>query len=139
MIRDRARTAGAPVVYLNVVGAQDELVFDGASLVVAADGAVIYRSPQFKEDLFVVDVPLAGESVAPGELTPLLDPTEEVYRALTLGLRDYVRKNGFDQVILGLSGGIDSALTAAPIGRRPGSRFCVGSFHALSLFVAAFD
>ena len=113
MIRDRARTAGAPVVYLNVVGAQDELVFDGASLVVAADGAVIYRSPQFKEDLFVVDVPLAGESVAPGELTPLLDPTEEVYRALTLGLRDYVRKNGFDQVILGLSGGIDSALTAA--------------------------
>ena len=113
MIRDRAGTAGAPVVYLNVVGAQDELVFDGASLVVAADGAVIHRSPQFKEDLFVVDVPLAGESVATGVVTPLLDPTEEVYQALTLGLRDYVRKNGFDQVILGLSGGIDSALTAA--------------------------
>ena len=113
MIRERARAAAAPVVYLNGVGAQDELVFDGASLVVAADGSVIHRSPQFMEDLFVVDVPLGGESLGRGEVRPLLDSTEEVYQALTLGLRDYVRKNGFDQVVLGLSGGIDSALTAA--------------------------
>ena len=113
MIKDRALAANAPVVYLNVVGAQDELVFDGASLIVAADGSVIHRSPQFREDLFVVDVPLDEESSGRGVVTPLLDPTEEVYQALTLGLRDYVRKNGFDQVVLGLSGGIDSALTAA--------------------------
>ncbi len=113
MIKDRARSANVPVVYLNVVGGQDELVFDGASLVVAADGSVIHRSPQFEEDFFVVDVPLAGESASQGQVTPLLESTEEVYRALTLGLGDYVRKNGFDQVVVGLSGGIDSALTAA--------------------------
>ncbi|MDP9494392.1 MAG: NAD+ synthase, partial [Actinomycetota bacterium] len=113
MIVDRARATSTPVVYLNLVGGQDELVFDGASLVVAADGTVIHRSPQFAEDLFVVDVPLAGEQSGRTSLTPLLDPIEEVYRALTTGLGDYVRKNGFQSVVIGLSGGIDSALTAA--------------------------
>jgi len=113
MIIDRARATSTPVVYLNLVGGQDELVFDGASLVVTADGTVIHRSPQFAEDLFVVDVPLAGENPADTSLTPLLDPIEEVYRALTTGLGDYVRKNGFQSVVIGLSGGIDSALTAA--------------------------
>ena len=113
MIVERAVAAGAPVVYLNLVGGQDELVFDGGSLVVAADGSVIHRSPQFEEDRFVVDVPLAGEPVDQVDLPPFLDPTEEVYRALTIGLGDYVRKNGFQSVVLGLSGGIDSALTAA--------------------------
>ena len=113
MIVDRAVAAGAPVVYLNLVGGQDELVFDGGSLVVAADGSVIHRSPQFEEDRFVVDVPLVGEPVDQVDLPPFLDPTEEVYRALTIGLGDYVRKNGFQSVVLGLSGGIDSALTAA--------------------------
>jgi NAD+ synthase (glutamine-hydrolysing) len=113
MIVRRARESGAAVVYLNLVGGQDELVFDGCSLAVAADGTVIHRSPQFDEDLFVVDVPLPGEAVVPAVLSPLLDPVEEVYRALQTGLGDYVRKNDFEMVIVGLSGGIDSALTAA--------------------------
>ncbi|HEX5696924.1 MAG TPA: NAD(+) synthase, partial [Acidimicrobiia bacterium] len=112
MIVQRARESGAAVVYLNLVGGQDELVFDGCSLVVAADGSIVHRSPQFEEDLFVVDVPLPGEPVVPRTLSPLLDPVEEVYRALQTGLGDYVRKNRFDQVVIGLSGGIDSALTA---------------------------
>ncbi|MFB3044664.1 MAG: NAD+ synthase, partial [Acidimicrobiia bacterium] len=112
MLAERARGAGVPVVYLNLVGGQDELVFDGASLVLAADGTVVHRSPQFEEDLFVVDVPLTGEAVADGSPTPLLSSTEEVYKALVTGLGDYVRKNGFSQVVIGLSGGIDSALTA---------------------------
>ena len=112
MIAERARASGVPVVYLNLVGGQDELVFDGASLVVDADGAVLHRSAQFQEDLFVLDVPLAGESGAPGEVTSLLEPTEEVYRALVTGVGDYLHKNGFHQAIIGLSGGIDSALTA---------------------------
>lgn len=112
MLAERARGAGVPVVYLNLVGGQDELVFDGASLVLAADGTVVHRSPQFEEDLFVVDVPLTGEAVAEGSPIPLLNSTEEVYKALVTGLGDYVRKNGFSQVVIGLSGGIDSALTA---------------------------
>jgi NAD+ synthase (glutamine-hydrolysing) len=112
MIVGRARDTGATVVYLNLVGGQDELVFDGCSLVVAPDGTIVHRSPQFEEDLFIVDVPLPGEPVVTGSVTPLLDPAEEVYRALQTGLGDYVSKNGFDSVVVGLSGGIDSALTA---------------------------
>jgi NAD+ synthase (glutamine-hydrolysing) len=113
MLMARARAANAPVVYLNLVGGQDELVFDGASVVIAADGTLIHRSAQFAEDRFVVDVPLPGESVVSGSIARLLEPVEEVYRALTTGVRDYVRKNGFSKVVIGLSGGIDSALTAA--------------------------
>jgi NAD+ synthase (glutamine-hydrolysing) len=112
MIVDRARDSRAAVVYLNLVGGQDELVFDGCSLAVAPDGTIVHRSPQFEEDLFIVDVPLPGEPVVVNSLTPHLDPIEEVYRALEVGLGDYVRKNEFDQVVIGLSGGIDSALTA---------------------------
>jgi len=112
MLADRARRAGAPLVYLNLVGGQDELVFDGASVAFTAEGQLVHRSPQFEEDLFVVDVPLPGESFEPGAVTPLLEESEEVYRALVVGLRDYVGKNGFEGVVLGLSGGIDSALTA---------------------------
>ncbi|MDH5292744.1 MAG: NAD+ synthase [Acidimicrobiia bacterium] len=113
MLVARTRSAGTPLVYLNLVGGQDELVFDGASTVIAADGTVIHRSPQFTEDRFVVDVPLADESVEVRSVTPFLDPEAEVYQALTTGVRDYVRKNGFTKVVIGLSGGIDSALTAA--------------------------
>lgn len=108
MLGDRARAAGVPVVYLNLVGGQDELVFDGCSVVVDSDGQVKHRSPQFREDLFVVDL----DDLGSGALTPLLDSEAEIYRALELGLGDYVRKNGFRQVVVGLSGGIDSALTA---------------------------
>ena len=112
MIVERARASGTPVVYLNLIGGQDELVFDGCSLVVAHDGTIVHRSPQFEEDMFLVDVPLPGEPVVVGSITDHLEPVEEVYRALETGLGDYVRKNGFEQVVIGLSGGIDSALTA---------------------------
>lgn len=111
MLADRAREAGVPVVYLNLVGGQDELVFDGASVILGSDGKILHRSPQFQEDRFLFDLDLAAPSQ--GSIEPLLSTEEEIYRALVTGLGDYVRKNGFKQVVLGLSGGIDSALTAA--------------------------
>ncbi|HUP16862.1 MAG TPA: NAD+ synthase [Acidimicrobiia bacterium] len=110
MLSERARAAGVPVVYLNMVGGQDELVFDGHSVVLASSGDVVHRSPQFEEDLFLIDLDLDGPR--PGKVSPLLGTEEEIYRAVQLGLGDYVRKNGFQQVVIGLSGGIDSALTA---------------------------
>ena len=132
MLRARAEAARLPLVYLNMVGGQDELVFDGGSMVIDAAGDLLYRSPQFEEDLFWVDVPLSeagrsdvkatvvsrgtlleGEPATLPEWAPPLEAIEEVYGALALGLGDYVRKNGFSEVVLGLSGGIDSALTAA--------------------------
>jgi NAD+ synthase (glutamine-hydrolysing) len=112
MLAARARAGNASVVYLNLVGGQDELVFDGASVVIAADGELLHRSPQFEEDFFVVDVPVGDERAGQGGVAPLLEPTEEVYRALTTGLADYVAKNRFGGVVIGLSGGIDSAMTA---------------------------
>ncbi|HKZ24432.1 MAG TPA: NAD+ synthase, partial [Acidimicrobiia bacterium] len=112
MLSARAKAAGVPLVYLNLVGGQDELVFDGCSMAFAADGTLIHRSPQFAEDRFVVEVAVAGAEVRGGGLTPLMETTEEIYHALVIGLGDYVRKNGFKQVVIGLSGGIDSALTA---------------------------
>jgi len=113
MLATRAKESGSAVVYLNLVGGQDELVFDGASVVIDRRGEVLHRSAQFEEDFFVVDVPVGEETLDAGEVAPLLDPAEEVYRALEIGIGDYVRKNGFSQVLVGLSGGIDSALTAA--------------------------
>lgn len=107
MIRARAVDAGCPVAYLNLIGGQDELVFDGCSMVFAADGTLVHRSPQFEEDRFVVELPGSAR------VNRLLGEEEEVYRALVMGLHDYVEKNGFDHVVIGLSGGIDSALTAA--------------------------
>ena len=80
----RACVAGAAVVYVNLVGGQDELVFDGCSLVVGPDGTILHRSPQFEEDMFVADVPLPEAVV--GSVTDLLEPVEEVYRALETGL-----------------------------------------------------
>ncbi|HSM01883.1 MAG TPA: NAD+ synthase [Acidimicrobiia bacterium] len=132
MIADRSRAYGLPVVYLNAVGGQDELVFDGQSMVFAAGGELLYRAPQFEEDLFWVDVPLPesgradvdaltivsgdlleGEPETPPESYEPMGEEEEVYRALVTGLRDYTRKNRFENVVVGLSGGIDSSLTAA--------------------------
>jgi NAD+ synthase (glutamine-hydrolysing) len=110
MLGDRARAAGVPVVYLNMVGGQDELVFDGHSVVLAPSGEVIHRSPQFEEDRLLIDLDL--DDPRSGMVSPLLGTEEEIYRAVQLGLGDYVRKNGFQQVVIGLSGGIDSALTA---------------------------
>ena len=108
MFADRARAYGAHFAFANLVGGQDELVFDGESLVFAPDGSVLARAAQFEEELLLCSIP-GGEGAAIA--TPLPD-LDEVYAALVLGLRDYVRKNGFRHVGIGLSGGIDSALVA---------------------------
>ena len=109
----RARESGATLVYTNMIGGQDELVFDGDSLVVAADGTVLARAPQFEPALLVVDIDTDDAHPSDGPQTARLEAHAEVYGALVLGLRDYVEKNGFHSVLLGLSGGIDSALVAA--------------------------
>lgn len=125
----RAREVGAPLVYVNMVGGQDDLVFDGDSIVVDAGGKLIARSPQFVEglalvdlearlgsadpDLVITDIPIAKyEKLKIGKIVAL-DTYGEIWEALVLGLKDYVTKNGFKSVALGLSGGIDSALVAA--------------------------
>jgi len=108
----RAQEAGATLVYCNLVGGQDELVFDGDSLVVAPDGTLLARAPQFASDVLLVDIG-ADHDADVGTPHTRLEPLAEVYGALVLGLRDYVSKNGFRSVILGLSGGIDSAVVAA--------------------------
>ena len=108
MLAERARAYGAGFAFCNLVGGQDELVFDGHSFVVDASGAVIARAAQFEEELLVCELP----SPAPGRLAEPLDDLAEVYAALVLGLRDYVGKNGFRHVGVALSGGIDSALVA---------------------------
>ncbi len=144
LVRRRAAEAGATIAYVNMIGGQDELVFDGDSMIVGADGTLLTRAPQFVEHLLVHDVelPQALEPVDHGERladdmrvvrvkvgdTPLPAPTgevavggiiepvadeAEVWQALVLGLRDYVNKNRFPSVVLGLSGGIDSAISAA--------------------------
>ncbi len=114
LIRLRAREHGIPIIYANLVGGQDELVFDGGSFVVDATGEISQRASFFEEATLVVDFDLAdGPRPLPGAVAPLPDEEEAVYRALVLGVRDYVRKNGFQGAVLGLSGGIDSALTLA--------------------------
>jgi NAD+ synthase (glutamine-hydrolysing) len=112
---DRARQTGAWIVYVNLVGGQDELVFDGGSMVVSPDGELAWHAAAFEEDLLVVDIPRTEDGRPPlpsPEREPWPQGAEEVYRALVLGLGDYVRKNGFREVVLGLSGGIDSAIVA---------------------------
>ncbi|MFJ5894430.1 NAD+ synthase [Streptomyces sp. NPDC093064] len=142
LVRKRAQEAGCTLAYLAMTGGQDELVFDGDSIVVAPDGEVVARAPQFAVDLMVLDLDLpAASAQAPtgvvddglridrvvlseeplpayepeptGEYAARMDDDEEVYTALVVGLRAYVRKNGFRSVLIGLSGGIDSALVAA--------------------------
>jgi NAD+ synthase (glutamine-hydrolysing) len=110
MFGERAREYDAYFAFVNLIGGQDELVFDGQSLLFAPDGTVIARAAQFEEELLVTDVPPAPNVAAP--LTDPLADLDEVYGALRLGLRDYVEKNGFKHVGLGISGGIDSALVA---------------------------
>ena len=155
LVARRAREAGAALAYVNMMGGQDELVFDGDSIIVDAEGGLISRGPQFEETLLVADLDLpparpSGDSSPPADtpaeasdgtvmsihrvelparpaqpgppaplsplpepvISPRLAPRAEVYSALVTGVRDYVRKNGFRSVILGLSGGIDSALVA---------------------------
>jgi len=132
MIRERARETGAAFALCNLVGGQDELVFDGHSVVISHDGETLARAPQFEEELLVCDVaipptPGAGsgsvsvpvvatlEARSPQRpvepaLATVLGDEAEIYAALTIGLRDYVRKNAFDRVLVAVSGGIDSAL-----------------------------
>jgi NAD+ synthase (glutamine-hydrolysing) len=141
LVQRRAADTGAVLAYVNMVGGQDELVFDGDSIVVSAQGEVLARAPQFAEHLLVVDLDLpaasnqlhdrtdagrdaverlvlGGEPLSPytassAGIAPRLEDDAEVYGALVTGLHDYVTKNGFQTVVIALSGGIDSALTAA--------------------------
>jgi NAD+ synthase (glutamine-hydrolysing) len=129
LVQKRAKEIGAPVAYVNMTGGQDDLVFDGDSIVVGKDGSVLARTAQFDDQLIVVDIECAEGTSRPDVViseeptshaaptissiaTPLSDEAK-MWQALVMGLRDYVGKNGFRSVVLGLSGGIDSALVAA--------------------------
>ena len=128
LVQRRVVQIGAPMIYVNMTGAQDDLVFDGDSLAVGSDQKLLARSVQFKSAMDIVDVPVAMKSSQPdvfisesapsnrvsnhSEIAPRLSDEEEVWSALVMGLGDYIRKNGFKSVALGLSGGIDSALVA---------------------------
>ncbi|MEY2940182.1 MAG: glutamine-dependent synthetase [Actinomycetota bacterium] len=132
MIVERAKSTGCTIAYVNQMSGQDELVFDGGSMIVGRDGSVLARSPQFEELLLVTsvelpfaqpaahatviditDAPRGGSTHHAATLAPVLDDRAQIYGALVVGTRDYVRKNGFSDVVIGLSGGIDSALVAA--------------------------
>ena len=129
LVTKRAREAKAPLAYVNMTGGQDDLVFDGDSIVVNSDGAVIARAPQFDDGVMIVDVEVATGTSKPDviiseDLVDIAKPSipgiahrlgdeEEMWNAIVVGLRDYVIKNGFKSVLVGLSGGIDSALVAA--------------------------
>ena len=115
VLRRRVREGHIPMVYVNLLGGQDELVFDGGSMVVGVDGALIQQAPFFEAGLYPVDFQLSAGAVipVPGPIAEEPGLEEGIYRALVLGVRDYVEKNGFAGVVLGLSGGIDSALTLA--------------------------
>ncbi len=130
LLQRHVAAAGVPLIYVNQVGGQDELVFDGGSMILDSSGGIVYQARQFQEDRFWADVELGfntleglpgapehtlrtSEAAAPPGSDPRLEEDAEIYAALVLGLRDYVQKNEFPGVVLGLSGGIDSALSAA--------------------------
>jgi NAD+ synthase (glutamine-hydrolysing) len=110
MLQTRARDTGCFIAYCNAVGGQDELVFDGRSVLVSPAGEIVARAPGFDEVLLIADV---GSATTRTTVAPFVDDLEQMRGALEIGLRDYIRKNGFEDVVIGLSGGIDSALTAA--------------------------
>ena len=114
-VRSRVADSGMPVVYVNMVGGQDELIFDGNSFVMDADGRVVMRAPPFQEGVYDIEFRREGGKAVPVPGEVALELTEEasVYSALVLGVRDYVNKHGFPGVVMGLSGGVDSALTLA--------------------------
>jgi len=112
MLRDRAAANGIWFVYCNMTGGQDELIFDGRSVVIGPNGGVVARAKAFATDMLIVDIDPAETEPAALRLEPIESEVEEMYDALKLGLRDYIHKNGFSDVVLGLSGGIDSAITA---------------------------
>ncbi|MCD6078550.1 MAG: nadE [Ramlibacter sp.] len=111
---ERAKAVDLPLVYAHLVGGQDEVIFDGGSFAVNADGSLAARAPAFREDLFYVEcTPGPTTFQLSGPIAPDLGDEEELWHALVLGVRDYIGKNGFPSVLLGLSGGIDSALVMA--------------------------
>jgi NAD+ synthase (glutamine-hydrolysing) len=110
LCRERAQESGATILYTNIVGGQDELLFDGGSMVISPTGDVQLHGAQNIEELLHITLPYVGKPV---EFVPVVNPLETIYNALTLSLRDYVKKNGFNTVIFGASGGIDSALVGA--------------------------
>ena len=127
LVVNQAKKLGVPIIYLNMVGGQDELVFDGGSFVVDGKGEILYQAQQFEEEIFYIDLDLEvkeqpkgpileirqkGSELNPLQSAQLLSKNESLYSALKLGLFDYVSKNNFEKVLVGLSGGIDSALTA---------------------------
>ena len=142
LVAERAREIGAPLCYVNMTGGQDDLIFDGDSIIVNELGETIARAPQFDDGLMVVDVQATPASSTPDlvlstttvpkykSLTPgiahRLDDAAEIWEALVVGLRDYVEKNGFKTVLLGLSGGIDSAVVAAIAADAIGARRVYG-------------
>jgi len=155
MLATRAADASVPVVYVNLVGGQDELVFDGASMCFDEGGHLLARAKQFEEDLLIVDLDVRpafrrraldprgrrraaalpevavsdvqlGDRLSSARIEPVLDPVREVYEALVLGTRDYVTKNGFTDVVIGLSGGIDSSLVAVIAADALGPEHVVG-------------
>jgi NAD+ synthase (glutamine-hydrolysing) len=145
LVTELARRNGTPVIYVNLVGGQDELVFDGGSLVVDAEGKLLYRARQFEAERFVLDVPLGGrrplarqphtvhtrprparEPLAPPRPAPQISDDEQVWRALVLGTRDFVRRNGGTTAVLGLSGGIDASVTAAIAAEAVGAENVLG-------------
>lgn len=114
----QASEHGLPILYVNLVGGNDDLIFDGASVAFDAQGRVVARAKSFSEDCLIVDMPVPGELAAknarlPGRIELYPDSIESIRQGLVLGLHDYVGKCGFEDVVLGLSGGVDSALTAA--------------------------
>ena len=115
VVRRRVVENGLPVLYVNLVGGQDELVFDGESFVMNAEGTVVQRCAPYLETLEPVDLQMTDNAVVPagGTVAPMPGLHENVYQALVLGARDYIRKNRFNGVVIGLSGGVDSALTLA--------------------------
>jgi NAD+ synthase (glutamine-hydrolysing) len=116
IVRAHVQEVNLPLVYVNRVGGQDELVFDGHSFVMDAQGVLVARAPAFVEGTYVVEFGRDSAAAAvprPSSIAPLLSDAESVYRALVLGVRDYVTKHGFPGVVMGLSGGVDSALTLA--------------------------
>ena len=128
LVVNQAKKLAVPIIYLNMVGGQDELVFDGGSFVVDGKGEILYQAQQFEEEIFYIELDLEvkeqtkgpileirqkGSELDPLQSAQLLSKNESLYSALKLGLFDYVSKNNFEKVLVGLSGGIDSALTAS--------------------------
>ena len=115
VVRQRVEEVGVPLIYLNLVGGQDELVFDGESFVMDADGQLTHRFPAFVEGLHQLELAPEKGGMVPrnGKVAAPLEDAASVYQALVCGVGDYVEKNGFDGVVIGLSGGIDSAVTLA--------------------------